>query len=1069
LPNEHLLVTNIKQRALPGETAKIGISSPFKNVNLLYELIKTDSKAQWIKLSGSKIFDYKITEADRGGFYFNTMYIKDNRWYSTNKFIEVPWTNKELAISLETFRDKILPGSEQTWKLKITGNQKEKVSAELLATMYDASLDAFAPHNLNNMVLYPNNSLHATWDFIGNFAVVNGRPIYYQPFKQVTPYPKSYDYLNWWNLRTGSDLEFQYANDGVMWNGVKSTRGKSMSMNEALDDVQAAPAMVKSMAKMPAGREMEKEEDMVKDAEAIGLESKGKPIKTEGIQLRTNFSETAFFFPDLHTDNEGNIILKFKAPDALTRWKLLGLGHTQDLKSGLLTSTTTTQKDLMIVPNTPRFFREGDKMIYSAKVTNLSDKDVTGTALLQLADATTEQSVDKYFNNINTSANFTVSKGESVPISWDIEIPKGFVNPILVKTFAKAGDVSDGEQNAVPILLNSMLVTETLPLPVRTNTSKDFEFKKLLSSKSSSSLRHHLLTVEYTANPAWYAIQALPYLTDYPHDCAEQTFNRYYANLIATHIANSSPKIKEIFSNWTEKNSGALFSNLSKNQELKSALLQETPWVLEAKNEEEQKRNIATLFNLNRMSKELDRTVRELQILQTPNGGFTWFKGMPDDRFITQYITTGIGRLLHLGIKEIEEERIMTILEKAIPYLDARIKEDYDDLIKHKVDLKSYSPGYFQIHYLYMRSFFLNNDLEGGAKTAFEYFKKQAATYWLQNNRYMQAMLAIALQRYGNKTVPMDIIKSLRENAVHNEEMGMYWKEVGSSYWWYEAPIETQSMLIEAFKEVALNEDEVDELKIWLLKNKQTQNWKTTKATADACYALLLNGTYWLSNESEVTITMGGKKIDSRNEDKEAGTGYFKTSILPDIIKPEMGNINVRVSSKEGDKGSAVNATTWGAVYWQYFEDLDKITPSETPLKLKKQLFIEKNSDKGPLLTPISNNDALKVGDKVKVRIELRVDRDMEYVHMKDMRGACFEPVNVISNYKYQGGLGYYESTKDASTNFFFHWLQKGTYVFEYPMFVTNKGNYSNGIASIQCMYAPEFSSHSEGIRVEVK
>ena len=249
-----------------------------------------------------------------------------------------------------------------------------------------------------------------------------------------------------------------------------------------------------------------------------------------------------------------------------------------------------------------------------------------------------------------------------------------------------------------------------------------------------------------------------------------------------------------------------------------------------------------------------------------------------------------------------------------------------------------------------------------------------------------------------------------------------------------------------------------------MLKQKQTQNWKTTKATAEACYALLLGGSNWLAEEKEVVINLGSTTIKSTDDATQAGTGYFKKTITAEKVKPEMGNITVNIT-----KSSNQATTSWGGVYWQYFEDLDKITSAETPLKLKKQLFIERNSDKGPVLEALADGATLKVGDKVKVRIELKVDRDMEYVHMKDMRAACMEPVNVISQYKYQGGLGYYESTKDASTNFFFGWLNRGTYVFEYPMFVTHTGNFSNGITSIQCMYAPEFTSHSEGIRVSVE
>jgi hypothetical protein len=248
------------------------------------------------------------------------------------------------------------------------------------------------------------------------------------------------------------------------------------------------------------------------------------------------------------------------------------------------------------------------------------------------------------------------------------------------------------------------------------------------------------------------------------------------------------------------------------------------------------------------------------------------------------------------------------------------------------------------------------------------------------------------------------------------------------------------------------------------LKQKQTQNWRTTKATADAVYALLLQGNNWLASTPEVQVTLGSQTIRSNDQNQEAGTGYFKEMIEGSKVKPAMGNIKVNVNNAANSA-----APSWGAVYWQYFENLDKITWAATPLNLQKKLFVEKNTDRGPVLEPVKEGDILKVGDKIKVRIELRVDRDMEYVHMKDMRASCMEPVNVLSGYRYQGGLGYYESTKDASTNFFFGSLRKGTWVFEYPMFVTHTGNFSNGITTIQCMYAPEFTSHSEGVKVVVE
>jgi uncharacterized protein YfaS (alpha-2-macroglobulin family) len=366
------------------------------------------------------------------------------------------------------------------------------------------------------------------------------------------------------------------------------------------------------------------------------------------------------------------------------------------------------------------------------------------------------------------------------------------------------------------------------------------------------------------------------------------------------------------------------------------------------------------------------------------------------------------------------------------------------------------------IQYLYMRSNFQDINLDKRHKEHFDYYKKQEQTYWLQNSRYMQGMIALSLHRYKDATLPKDILKSLKENSINSEEMGMYWKE-NYGYSWYEAPIEMQALMIEAFDEINNDTKSVDDLKTWLVKSKQTQHWGTTRSTTDAVYALLLKGTDWLATEPNVEITVGDIKLDPKNDkslNAEPGTGYFKKVWNASDIKPAtMGKIKV----EKKDVG-----VSYGAMYWQYFEQLDKITPHETPLKLKKQLFLQKNTASGIVIEPITSDTKLKLGDKIKVRIELRVDRDMSYVHMKDMRASGFEPTNVMSGYKYQDRLGYYESTRDAATNFFFSYLNKGTYVFEYPLVVNHYGDFSNAITTIQCMYSPEFTSHSEGIRVKV-
>jgi uncharacterized protein YfaS (alpha-2-macroglobulin family) len=1049
-----------KELYQPGDEAALWTATAAKEPHLLLVTDKISGPANTDNIKNPLTF--KLTEADRGGMAFSWLYVYRNRVYTASKTINVPWTNKDLNLEWATHRDKLLPGAAEEWTLTIKGNKKEKVAAELLAGMYDASLDAFKPHSWTQGILFPTIYNSTQWN--GNYASGVAGPVMLQYYNQdnYQSYDKSYDEID--GLPGGTLITPGYV---ALWGREEKAAGRMMS--RAAPAPAARNAMYAGEADAAPMLEQMSVTDLTRKIEGgdPGIQvthGGGKPETTEKDvpQIRKNLQETAFFFPQLATDAEGNVKVKFTIPEALTEWKMMAFAHTKDWKTGYLEGKVKTQKDLMVMPNLPRFLRQNDEMVISTKISNLSDKVLNGTATLEILDAATLQPAQLSFRLQDNKQNFEVAKGLSTTASWTIHVPESRYTPVVFRIVAKAGNFSDGEENTLPVITNRTLVTETLPLPVRGNEEKSFTLEKLLH-QNSSTLTNHALTVEFTGNPAWYAVQALPYLMEYPYECAEQTFNRFYANALAGHIVAQSPKVEQIFAKWKTQDTAALLSNLEKNEELKSALLEETPWVLEAKDESEQKRRIASLFETHKLAKDLGRNLKKLEQMQLSEGGFPWFKGMQSDRFITQYIITGIARLQHLNVESAGKNEAADILGKALPYLDRQLKDDYDNLVKYKAKLDDQQISYMQIQYLYMRSFYSAKAIPAASQKAFDYYKKQAAKYWPNFNPYMKGQIALALQRWNDVKVPAQIMASLKETAINKEEMGMYWKDMPQGYWWYEAPIEAQSLLIEAFAEVAKDNKAVDAMKVWLLKQKQTQNWKTTKATADACYALLLQGSDWLTNEPVVTINLGNEQIRSTEIKTEAGTGYFKKRYSGQAVKPEMGAIKVKVDQVKNE------GVSWGAVYWQYFEDLDKITAAATPLSLKKQLFIERNTDRGPVLTEIKAGNELQVGDKVKVRIELRVDRDMEYVHMKDMRAACMEPVNVLSAYKYQGGLGYYESTKDVATNFFFNYLRKGTYVFEYPVFVTAKGDFSNGISTIQCMYAPEFSSHSEGIRVKVK
>ncbi len=1033
-----------------GEDLEFVVGTACKNLNLQYEILFDGKplKREFLQLSNEqKIIRFPVKASMRGGIGVRVAAVKYNRAYEINQPVAVPWSNKKLHFDFMTFRDKLYPGQKEEWRIKISGEHKDIFSAELLAGMYDASLDEFVRNqwDFNVLKYYNAGRSYGLSNFLSkrSFGVspqtVMNDPILQQAFDRLKYIPVIIP-RNRYMMKRG----------GVMEMEIEAMPARSGAPpNEDVADAPAVPGV--------QGEESKPAPEVEKDAQ----KQHAGPIR-----IRKNFNETAFFFPELKTDKEGNVILSFTMPEALTRWRFMGLAHTRDLRFGQFEKEVITQKDLMVVPNEPRFFRQGDKMTFSAKVVSMTGKTLKGDVELRLYDAISMKDVSAEIIKTSLSQHFQLEANGSQAFEWQIEIPGEY--PVLTcRIVAKSGDFSDGEEKAIPVVSNRMLVTESMPLPVNANETKEFVFEKLLNSGQHSSLKNHKLTLEFSSNPVWYAVQAIPYIMEYPHSCNEQVFSRYYANALGSHISNSHPKIKRVFDAW--KNlpaSKSLLSNLEKNQALKSALLEETPWVLDARNESERKKRLALLFDLNRMDYELASALRKLKQNQQPDGGWAWFQGMQTSLYITQYIVSGFGHLQALDVVHVKQNtELRPMIAKALGFMDNKMYEAYEKLKASN----GFNPGDNHltatvIQYLYARSFFNGwAKIKANHQEAYDFYVSQVEHYAVKQNRYLKAMSALILHRLGKAKTAKELLASIKEHALYSDEMGMYWRENQGGYYWYQAPVETQALLIEAFEEINQDRESVDQMRQWLLKQKQVQDWKTTRATTEAVYALLLRGTEWLTESKLPDISVGDKKLDFSNKDDikaEAGTGYFKTSWNKEEIEPGMGKIKITNPN---------NHIAWGAMYWQYFEDLDKITSHETPLSLKKELFVEKNTEHGKVLVPVSKVGTLHTGDIVKVRIELRVDRSMEYVHLKDMRAAAFEPVNVLSAYHYQDGLGYYQSTKDLATHFFMDYLPKGTYVFEYALTVNQKGDFSNGISEIECMYAPEFRSHSEGVRVLVE
>jgi hypothetical protein len=1015
-----------------------------------------------------------VTEAMRGGFTLHITQVRENRAYLTSRHVDVPWSNQQLDLKWEHFTSKLGPGQKETWTAVVTRHPSaagrdatpERAAAELVATLYDESLDQYLRHDwLQRFGFFYQDYSSRNADFANvtkDFQTLLG-----QWRQRYSPVDRRYREFPADLVANFGGYQFARMRGAVQMAAAPAAEGLALGAANAQAPMEKSASLKADALADAGGAELK-----AKRAEP-GAGSGAAPSPDLGqVTARRNLNETAFFFPQLLSGAEGEVKVQFTMPEALTQWRFLAFAHDRQLRSGFLDGHAVTAKDLMVQPNPPRFLREGDLLEFTVKVSNQSATRQQGRVRLSFQDARTEQRADALLSNSSPDQAFDLPARASKSFAWRIRVPDGA--PFLTyKAVASTGALSDGEEGYVPVLSRRIFVTESLPLPIRGRAggpvTRKFEFAKLLASGKSRSLVHQNFTVQMVSNPSWYAVLALPYLMEFPHECTEQTFNRFYANALARFIASSDPKIRRVFDQW--KGTPALDSPLEKNQDLKSVLVEETPWLRQAENESQARRNVGVLFDANRLDSETQRTLGQLAEMQLPDGSWPWFPGGRGNDFITLYITTGFGRLRHLGADISVEPAI-----RALGRLDAWMQQRYLDILKGPRP-QDYVPSSLDALYLYGRSFFLKErPIAPANRVALEFFLARSREHWLKvDDRQSQGHLALALRRFNASSgladsTPADIMRSIKERSVANEEMGMFWRETELSWWWYRAPIETQALMIEAFDEVMHDLAAVEDCRVWLLKQKQTQDWKTTKATADAVYALLLRGRDLLASDALVEVSIGGMPLTEPKAEArpktgapaaaavEAGTGFYERRFPAADVKPKFGDITVT----KRDEGVA-----WGSAHWQYFEDMSKVTPHEgTPLKLTKRLFTKTNTKQGPVLEAVKG--PVQVGDELVVRIELRVDRDMEYVHLKDQRGSGTEPVNVLSQYKYQDGLAYYETTRDTASHFFIDYLPKGVYVFEYSTRIQHRGQYQTGLAEIQCMYAPEFNSHSASLPLVV-
>ena len=1008
--------------------ATIYIGSSEKNVYLLYDVFAGNKRleSKRIELSDSVVsfrFPYKKEYGD--GILVSMAFVKDGRLYSHNARIMKPAPEKKLQLKWTTFRDKLRPGQQEEWKLTVLYPDGSPAEAEMLATMYDASLDKiYSAHKLDFGVDFHYVVPLTYW----NTSYMRNAYLYVDfPLKRLRAVPLEYSELI---IPSTGRMEAMVVGYGgsprATLAGALKIRGRSAAnavMNqEAVTDMVLQEEMVETSAQ-----------------EKVEMGSSEELAETGDIQIRENFAETAFFYPQLRTNEKGEVSISFVLPESLTRWTFMGLAHTRNVDYGKIEATATASKEFMLQPNMPRFVRVGDKANIAASLMNLSDKGVKGTVRMELFNPETE----KVF--YSQKQKFDVKGGETGHVNFTFEVSDKYA--VMACRMVADGDTfSDGEQRYIPVLTDKQWVTETVPLNVNGEGAHTFSLENLFN-KHSKTASEQRLTVEFTAHPAWYAVQALPVVANPQNEDALSWATAYYAHSLAAFIVKENPRIKQVFDSWKAQGGTkeTFMSNLQKNQELKNILLAETPWLAEATNEGEQKQRIATLFDLNTMNSQLAVSVEKLGELQNADGAWSWYKGMQGSRYVTTQVMEMLVRLNALTHQD-ADSRMQPMIQKGFEYLGKQAAEEYKSMKEaEKKGAVGLRPSEQVLRYLYICA------LDGKApvdEKVNRYFIDKLSGEGKELTIYGKALGAIILQQAGKVAEARLFMQSLMEYSVVTDEMGRYFDTPKARYSWFSYKIPTEVAAMEAIQRITKDTKAIDEMKRWLLKQKQTQTWETPIATADAVYALMATGASdLLANTGGVEITLGKEVIRTPADD---AIGYIKKTVSGDVM-----NIKKVSVDKEG------TGMGWGAVYAQYLESMDQIGEQGNGLSVSRQLY------KGD--EALNESAPLKVGDRITVRLTVKADRDMDFVQIKDDRAACMEPLQAVSGFRWGNGLGYYQATKDASTQFFIDQMRKGTYVIEYQVYVNRTGEYQAGIATVQSAYAPEFGGHTRGYRVMVE
>ena len=1029
VPSQRLLWAEVeKTKVEVGETARLRFGSRFKDVEVYYMLRIGNEVRDFslVRLSDEiRSIEIPVDSTMLGGFQIDLFSVREGVECQWQQRIDVPFSHKQLKVDIATFRDKLLPGEQEEWTISVK-SYESGVKSALMMTMYDDALNSygsarawgFSPWRTNYSRVI--NPLHITGG-IGHW-LNEYRRLYYQG-----------GYTSMWTLKEALPY-------------YSSWRGRRMYKSVGVANQAAVELSVIA--------------DEVEMDEAVEiLEETAASITTAGEepQVRTNLNTLAFFAPKLRTSADGTVTYRFTVPELLTRWNVKGLAVTRDVKIGTLDKTLITQKPLMVQPNMPRFLRSGDSLALMAKVVlnneelGMRNEEFPVEVFFVLTDAATGDTICHHTEEVKVK--------DAAQVTFPVEVPQGVyvaTYRIVAVCHTDAGTLSDGEQGQVPVVTNRQAVTISQAMYINGAGEKHNSMPEWLVGSDSREPR--LVAAEVTSDPIWLAIKCMPYLKTMENPSTLYLASQLYINTIGKKILDNIDILDNLAN--LEKLEETTSSRLNMNDDVKQTLLKATPWVQDAQSEEEQMAAVKNYFDAGRIDAELQTTATKLASLQNADGGWSWMPEGQSSLWVTQNVLKKLSALNHSGTQAIKQSS-----NQAINYVDREQQRYYDRWIKPYLK-KGYKWQPTDIDYLYTRSFY------GKATTeAYKFYYENALKgYKGYENLYTQAQLALIFHRHGDKKAALDLLRRIKEKALTSDEMGMYWRDNTSGWFWYQRPIETQALLIQAFAEITPQDrNTIGLMQQWLLKQKQTTHWGNDAATTEAIKALTVkNDELRVKSGADVVgLTVFGTEMTAESKGAE---GYRSQRWTGSGLDSLITNHSSLITLRKQDDGIA-----WGAVYYQFADDMDKIPSSEMGITLKRSFSLVGSgecvvdSSRGQVLpTTHYSLPTLKVGDRVKVRIDIQCDRAMEYLELIDGRPSCMEPMSTRAGWRWMDGLSYYVTVNNTDTRCYIEHIDKGKYYFEYEVYVTNPGHFMAGPVTMQCMYAPEFRAIAPAQTVKV-